>query len=382
MLAAVERSVQRASKQSDWLTPPQPDEFEFTLFGPGFGECAVVHLGANVWMVVDSCIDSSTGEQAAISYLKNMKLEPENCVRRIVATHWHDDHIRGMSELVRTCVAAQFCCPASFTSKEFQSFTSALNQRQMTAGSSGAREVHRVFDILIDRKRSAYLAVPNRVLFAPDKNETGHGQVVEVKSLSPSDRQVELFYGRLGQQIEPSLPKTRIISEEPNDLSVVIWIQVGNLRALLGADLEETGDERAGWSAILRSEECPNVAADLFKVAHHGSKNGHHPDVWSRLLSPDPFAVLSPWNRGRKLPTPEDIARITKLTRWGFATATSTQPNSSVLRPPVVAKQLKEMGVKLTRAEGRTGAFRLRAQPHLSKDKWEITLRGEAYHFG
>jgi len=44
-------------------TPPQPDELEISLFGPGYGESTLVHLGSGNWMIVDSCLDES-GEKA------------------------------------------------------------------------------------------------------------------------------------------------------------------------------------------------------------------------------------------------------------------------------------------------------------------------------
>ena len=37
--------------------PPGKNEFEITLFGPGYGESVVLHVGSGAWIVVDSCID-------------------------------------------------------------------------------------------------------------------------------------------------------------------------------------------------------------------------------------------------------------------------------------------------------------------------------------
>src|SRR5438067_455186 len=37
--------------------PPDSSELELSVFGPGRGECLVVHLGAGEWMVVDSCLN-------------------------------------------------------------------------------------------------------------------------------------------------------------------------------------------------------------------------------------------------------------------------------------------------------------------------------------
>ena len=37
--------------------PPDSDEFEFTLIGPGYGESIILHLGGGVWVLVDSNVD-------------------------------------------------------------------------------------------------------------------------------------------------------------------------------------------------------------------------------------------------------------------------------------------------------------------------------------
>src|SRR4051794_37763128 len=90
--------------------PPGPDELEVSLFGPGVGECVVVHMGAGEWFVVDSCIDSATGSPAALDYLAAMNIDVSRMVKLVVVTHWHDDHMRGASTLVRRAETAQFVC--------------------------------------------------------------------------------------------------------------------------------------------------------------------------------------------------------------------------------------------------------------------------------
>lgn len=82
------------------MEPPRPDQVEVTLLGPGFGESILVHIGDNHWIIIDSCIDSDTGSPAAITYLEGLGVDPGEAVKVIVATHWHDDHIGGISTLL------------------------------------------------------------------------------------------------------------------------------------------------------------------------------------------------------------------------------------------------------------------------------------------
>ena len=76
---------------------PRNDEFELTLFGPGYGESLVLHVGDGVWVLIDSC--GRADAPVALDYLRRIDVDPSEAVRMIVATHWHDDHIRGLAEI-------------------------------------------------------------------------------------------------------------------------------------------------------------------------------------------------------------------------------------------------------------------------------------------
>jgi len=98
--------------------PPKHDEIEVSVFGPGYGECILIHAGDNEWIIVDSCIDSVSREPAAMQYLKGIGVNSNEAVKFIIASHWHDDHIRGMSSIVNSCQNAKFVCPSAMLSEE------------------------------------------------------------------------------------------------------------------------------------------------------------------------------------------------------------------------------------------------------------------------
>ena len=77
----------------DYGVAPSPDEIEVTLFGPGYGEAIAVHLGEGTWLLVDSCIDPVSRAPASGTYLEQIGVSV-NQVLAIVASHWHDDHVR------------------------------------------------------------------------------------------------------------------------------------------------------------------------------------------------------------------------------------------------------------------------------------------------
>ena len=49
--------------------PPAEGEFEFTLFGPGYGESIVPHVGDGHWVLVDSCVNRE-GVPQPLHYLQ------------------------------------------------------------------------------------------------------------------------------------------------------------------------------------------------------------------------------------------------------------------------------------------------------------------------
>jgi glyoxylase-like metal-dependent hydrolase (beta-lactamase superfamily II) len=79
---------------------PLRDEAEVSVFGPGFGECVVVHIGRGEWVVVDSCLDAESGRPVALEYLKQLGVDVATQVSLVIATHWHDDHIWGFRRSV------------------------------------------------------------------------------------------------------------------------------------------------------------------------------------------------------------------------------------------------------------------------------------------
>ena len=98
---------------------PAPDEIEFSLFGPGIGECATVHIGDGKWIIVDSCANPQTKEPAVLEYFELLRVEPEQAIKLVVATHWHEDHVAGIAKILRRATNANFVCSDALRCDEF-----------------------------------------------------------------------------------------------------------------------------------------------------------------------------------------------------------------------------------------------------------------------
>jgi hypothetical protein len=346
--------------------PPSPHELEISIFGPGYGECVVVHLGNNHWFIVDSCIDIYTKEPAALAYFKRLNIDPSISVKQVIATHWHDDHIRGFAETFSECKSAQLILSTALQVPEFHQLV-CLGAETMI-DSSGVNELHQVIEIMLDRKENGIqhsepvFAIEGRRIWH-DAIQTLGSEIVrcEIFSLSPSDSAVlasqREFINLLSDM---GRLKTWVQSITPNRAAVVIQLKVGNFSVLLGADLEESGDPRTGWSAVVRSHSPLDGKASVFKIPHHGSKTAHHAQVWQAMLDGDPIAVVTPCKRGNvNLPTENDVLRLKSFTTNAFMTS-SRKEKRTIDRDHTVEKTIKEAARKMSVIDGSSGHVRIR----------------------
>lgn len=345
--------------------PPGRDELEFTLIGPGYGESVILHVGNGSWILVDSCIDAKQ-EPCALTYLNAIGVDPARGVCMVVATHWHDDHIRGMARLVEACSSAKFCCASALCDDEFLAVVGALENRPLASASSGARELHRVFSRLEDT--GCIFASANRKVFSRGD--------CNVWSLSPSDRAFKTFLKSIGDLL-PAKGQTKRRSRGvfPNKAAVALWIQVADTAMLLGSDVG-----KSDWREIANSAERPQEKASVLKIPHHGSANAHEPLVWKNMLIASPFAALTPWRRGgRALPNRSDIARLVSCTQRAYATSRNRMPAAlGRRRDKAVERTIRESGIRLRKAGTPDGMIRLR-RPRDPERDWEVELFGSAY---
>jgi beta-lactamase superfamily II metal-dependent hydrolase len=342
---------------------PGAEELEISLFGPGLGECVVVHLGYGRWMVVDSCRSLGSRESVAIRYLRTLGIDPARAVYDIVVTHWHDDHTGGAASMVSQCQQAKVYFPAALQTDEFLTLTETLGSagRLLDRENNGVREMSEVLRELAQRagKRRHYVEHH----FAPiivGREIVSHelaGQRVWVKALSPSDVAFNLAMKDLRSLIPAEGAPPRVLPRpKRNPSAVVLWLQFGAHAVLLGSDLEEAGDPYSGWSVIVADHNTPHKAS-VFKVPHHGSKNAHCDAVWREMLEPTPVAITTTHSPSG-LPRSDDVARIKTYTH---TFACTTVPRSSLpRRDPAVERVLRRVAKNRRPVLGPMGHIQLR----------------------
>lgn len=357
-----------------------------SVFGPGYGECLLVHLGGNEWLIVDSCVDQRSQQQPALAYLQRIGVDAASAVTTVLATHWHTDHVRGISEIVRKCVSAEFWMSEALGSHELLLATRRFGSDRASKHNP-LRELHSVIETLAVRAEggsgapTAAFAAARTVLWR--RGATATAPECEVLALSPSPASVMDALAALAVRLPDALDDVPYEVDEPmpNEAAVALAVRVGNACVLLGSDLENLAPTDRGWKAVLASPIQPGGPAAVFKVAHHGSYNADHDDLWTQLLQPEPWAVITPFRRGSTpLPRPNDLERIQSHTSRVYLTA-GTRRLKAAPKPAGVRLAMIQSSIRVEDEEGVAGHVRLRAHSRdASADRWSVDLATPARH--
>jgi hypothetical protein len=322
-----------AEDQQNPLARPPDDQVELNLFGPGYGESVLVHLGANQWLIVDSCVEVSSGRPAALEYLDRLGVDASTGVLYLVATHWHDDHVGGFAALVKQCKQARV------------HFTSAMTSQVLLEliGSDFSEPVGKLVEMtysLKELKGAGTDRNPDRTYKFLGEHSPVHldglhsgGPAVEIWALSPSASDREETAKQL-RSVLPGDSRYRpggLPKPKDNHTSVVLHVKVGRKVILLGADRETLKGETRGWNSVtICHRERALDKASLYKVAHHGSPNGDDDLIWTELLDKKPVAMLTPYRRGLLggRPRPADIKQLCERTGEAYSTSISNKTSS------------------------------------------------------
>lgn len=218
----------------------------------------------------------------------------------------------------------------------------SLYKKDIFAGTDiDIREFREIVDFLFEtRDRDRLVPVKSRHTFF-DYRDTISTRLV---ALSPSNVAVTQAISKL-VQLKPKTGDNRVrnvVPEDENLNAVTIHFSFGCFSALLGSDLEETGNLQTGWSAVFEDNiinELSLPASSLFKVSHHGSQTGHHEKIWQDFLIKKPLSITTPFTRSG-LPTPSDIKRLQKLSS-DFLITRDPQVKSLIKRDNMVERELR-----------------------------------------
>lgn len=321
-----------------FLKPPRANELEITCFGPGYGECIVVHIPGAGWGVIDSCVHEvgKSVKSLPLDYLLGILKEPYPKLAFVILTHPHEDHYRGMDVLIREYPGGveRVCRYGGEGVRELKTY---INQRKL-AYQSVLPGLIDVFKAMSESKtRGSQLRRLNEmslILDLKEANVEGYGKTdIKLLALSPSSQAVTKYVEILFNAYpEVGKPVHALRDDLHNLISVALLLQIGEIQIVFGSDLENYPDNSLGWSAVVLNCDIPDLRADLVKVSHHGSETGFNREAWKRHCGlKKPVSIITPFINGNKIiPTSEDAKRFKVMSsKVGLTSLTKLSNNAS-----------------------------------------------------
>ena len=358
------RTKQRVFEEPSLRRKPSNDEIEITLFGKGVGECIVMHLGFGRYVTIDSFVNSETKNPIALDYLESLGVSAKS-IDYIIVTHWHKDHVLGIAKLANEVSStARFVMPAIINDECFVNFLE-INRQQLNSQSPVA-EFCSALKIIEERDLKIVLATKDRLLMQQEvTGASASNECISLYALSPNDTQLFRYQTYMKQLVVEQTKRPSYTSLTENEISIALWLDFVNDRALLGGDLEKDG-----WKEIVDNKILSGKAS-LFKVPHHGSPTGYLDEVWKKLLVSLPVALLSVYAPSG-LPADDDVQRVKEQSKGVFVAGS----RAKVLSRPEFFKKLRSCSsVELRSLDTPIGIVRAR-KPVNSTDDWVIECFG------
>jgi hypothetical protein len=346
-----------------YVSRPSLEEAEVTLLGAGsYGESIVCHIGDNNWIIIDSCVNPEKKDvPLPLEYLNAIGVSPLN-ISLIICSHWHDDHIRGLSKILEAADNSEFCISRAHDKEKFLRFLGMDSGKPLN---SSTREFTNCLKIIGKRTGAFIDALENRHIM---KNKFS-----ELICLSPSDYTTQKFDNEIAELLATYLPPNKKIPYgSPNSKSIVLFAKLGNHRAIFGADLETADNENEGWRRVVKNKISIDEKSSLFKISHHGSITGYHEDIWNVLLLDNPVAKITPWKLGDKsLPEEEMIKKYLTHTDRLYLTK-SILSNKQKVRDGQLEKLIKQHKPNLREIKYKLGIIRSRINMNDPNSDWHV----------
>lgn len=282
-------------------TNKQFDKTEIIIFGKGYGESILIRVSESKYIMIDSFIDNESGKPIAVWYLETIGLNVDSIIG-IVCTHWDDDHVKGISQIIKSSSKpVPIYTPLALSKKEVIDYLTYLKNEDK--GSEFIEAIRYVKD-----KKCYFLYVVNdRSMFEKELSLVG----VSLKALSPSDEQYQTFLENI---IIPKAGEEKKFKQfGRNELSIVSYLECPNSISLFAGDFENSSTN--DWTKLIDKYNYLKKC-EIVKTPHHGSENGYHDGIYNSL-SLLPISIITRFNRF-DLPSDEILKKISSKSKETF----------------------------------------------------------------
>jgi len=294
------------------MTTDPVDFLQIHVLGAGKGECIILGWPENRWGVID-CYAPSLKDDTTNPTLQFLRGRGVSELEFLCLTHPHDDHFRGMSQLLVHLKVRHFWRFPTVSARDLKLLAKYLvidtERGDVAELKENASDFVRTMEIvkkLRDKKEIVQMMV------------TGHQQLYPVPFSQSTRFQVWSFAPHGNQQgnYEQTLFRSFTIDGQlqpnppnvsHNDISVGLIVSYGKTRVVLGGDVERTA-----WTDIRPQYQPEHFHVDAVKVPHHGSDTGYIPGLWSDFSGrKKPIAIIAPYRRFR-LPKQDSLRHISE----------------------------------------------------------------------
>ncbi|MXY04122.1 MAG: MBL fold metallo-hydrolase [Acidimicrobiales bacterium] len=335
---------------------PRRDEVEITVLGKGYGESIVVHTGDGAWVIIDSFLEHRSRDPAPLAYLKSIEVDVERDVTSVVLSHLHADHYEGIEHVMSECKSAWLYLPGVLPGHRWKEVLTHAG-RLATEPYRGLKKVSAAIQMAHGRSKL-------RIIGSDSEIETRLDSSLRCIGPTSAALTADIFdNGITADRVEKLI-------KQANYTSTVLWLRVGEARALLTADFDAR-DRHLGWTALMAEQAAKHwiEEASLVKVPHHGSLTAHRDEIYTKWAT-KPVAVIT-GNRPNRLPNSDVVDKLRSLC--------AQVHHTSGPGPDGAASSDAHDGYASS-ADGPTG--RVTARRRASDTQWSITHGGSAWHDG
>lgn len=281
------------------MTISNAELLEIHVLGSSIGESIVLKLPDGKWGVID-CYASSLKDASTNSTLSFLRERGVSELEFLCLTHPHDDHFRGMSQILQQMIVREFWRFAAMSSRQLRMlahyFKADAEKADYTESKINGDEFVTIFRLVRERRYGSHPIATRRVqaklpLYPSKSDSTAPFQIL---GIAPSDRQIDIYETDLERcfdidgRIRDRLPHSR-----HNTVSVALMLEYGKTRIILGGDVEYQG-----WIDVFRDFSTERLSCAAVKVSHHGSTNGYSENLWNTFAAAGkPIALITPFRR-------------------------------------------------------------------------------------